>query len=112
MCLNDRTKMLRQRVLDPKYDILLKPKCKQPCQSAESTPSDRGTLAMMDRVRSSRSTSGGMEVARRGVARRLQPTINVGPDVRVRVLELISALPYLHRPTAVETRKRNASKSN
>ena len=29
---------------------------------------------MMGRVRSSRSTSGGVEVARRGVARRLQPT--------------------------------------
>ena len=67
---------------------------------------------MMGRVRSSRSTSGGVEVARRGVARRLQLTLSVGPDVRVRVLEPISALPYQRRPTAVETSKGNVSKSN
>ena len=67
---------------------------------------------MMDRVRSSRSTSGGVEVARRGVARRLQPTLGTGPDVRVRNLEPIIVLPYLRRPTAVETSKGNASKSN
>ena len=61
---------------------------------------------MMDRVRSSRSTSGGMEVARRGVAGRLQPTLGVGPDVRVRSLEPIVVLSYLRRPTAVETSKK------
>ena len=67
---------------------------------------------MMDRVRSSRSTSGGVEVARRGVARRLQPTLGTGPDVRVRSLKPIVVLSYLRRPTAVETSKGNASKSN
>ena len=60
---------------------------------------------MMDRVRSTRSTSGGVEVARRGVARRLQPTPGVGPNVRDRNLEPIIVLPYLRRPTAVETSK-------
>ena len=44
---------------------------------------------MMGRVRPSRSTSRGVEVARRGVARRLQPTLGTGPDVRVRNLEPI-----------------------
>ena len=78
----------------------------------ESTTGDPGKLAMMDRVRSSRSTSGGVEVARRGVAGRLQPTLGAGPDVRGRVLEPISALSYLRRPTAVETNKGNASNSN
>ena len=67
---------------------------------------------MMDRVRSSRSMSGGVEVARRGVARRLQPTPGTGPDIRDRNLEPISALPYLRRLTAVESSKGNASKSN
>ena len=67
---------------------------------------------MMDRVRSSRSTSRGVEVARRGVAGRLRSTLGIGPDVRVRNLKPISALPYLRRPTAVETSKGNASKSN
>ena len=67
---------------------------------------------MMDRVRSSRSTSGGVEVARRGVAGRLQPTLGAGPDIRVRVLKPISALSYLRCPTAVETNKGNASKGN
>ena len=67
---------------------------------------------MMDRVKSSHSTSGGMEVARRGVARRLQPKLGTGPDVHVRTLELISVLPYLRRPTAVEMSKENASKGN
>ena len=67
---------------------------------------------MMGRVRSSRSTSGGMEVARRGVARRLQPTLGVGPDERVRNLQPICVLPYLRRPTVVKTSKGNASKSN
>ena len=67
---------------------------------------------MMDRVRSSRSTSGGVEVARRGVAHKLQPTPGAGPDVRDRNLEPIIVLPYLCRPTAVETSKGNASKSN
>ena len=67
---------------------------------------------MMDRVRSSRSTSGGMEVARRGVARRLQPTPGAGPDVRDRNLEPIIVLSNLRRPTAVETSKGNTSKSN
>ena len=60
---------------------------------------------MMDRVRSSRSTSGGVEVARRGVARRLQPTLSAGPDARVGTLEPISVLPYLRLPLAVETSK-------
>ena len=67
---------------------------------------------MMDRVRSSRSTSGGVEVARRGVARRLQPTLDTGPDVRVRSLTPILVLSYLRRPMAVETNRGNASKSN
>ena len=67
---------------------------------------------MMGRVRSSRSTSGGVEVAHRGVARRLQPTLGTGPDVRVRNLEPISVLPYLRRPMAVETSRGNTSKSN
>ena len=69
---------------------------------------------MMDRVRSSRSTSGGVEVAHRGVAGRLQPTLDTGLDVRVRNLTPILVLSYLRRPTttAVETSKGNASKSN
>ena len=67
---------------------------------------------MMDRVRSSQSTSGGVEVARRGVAGRLQHTLNVRPDARMRVLEPISGLPYLRRPTAVEMSRGDASKSN
>ena len=67
---------------------------------------------MMDRVRSSRSTSGSVEVARRGVARRLQLTLSAGPDARVGTLEPISVLPYLRRPTAGKTSKGNASKSN
>ena len=67
---------------------------------------------MMGRVRSSRSTSGGVEVARRGVAKRLQPTLSTGPDVRVRSLKPMLVLPYLRRPTAVETSKGNASKNN
>ena len=50
---------------------------------------------MMDRVRSSQSTSGGVEVTRRGVAGRLQPTLGVGLDVRVRSLEPIVVLSYL-----------------
>ena len=53
-----------------------------------------------------------MEVARRGIARRLQPTLGTGPDVRVRSLKPIIVLPYLRRPTAVESSKGNASKSN
>ena len=67
---------------------------------------------MMDRVRSSRSMSGDVEIARRGVARRLQLTLSAGPDVHVRSLKPIIVLPYLRRPTAVETSKVNASKSN
>ena len=67
---------------------------------------------MMDRVRPSRSTSGGVEVARRGVAGRLQLTLSVRPDVRVRSLEPIVKLPFLCRPTAVETSKGDASKGN
>ena len=67
---------------------------------------------MMDRVRSSRSTSGGVEVARRGVARRMQPTPDAGPDVCDRNVEPIIVLSNLRRPTAVETSKGNASKSN
>ena len=67
---------------------------------------------MMERVRSSRSTSGGVEVARRGVAGRLQLTLGTGPDVRVRSLKPILVLSYLHRPTTVEASKGNASKSN
>ena len=82
------------------------PKYRQACRSAESTPGDPGKLAMMGRVRSSRSTSGGVEVARRGVAGRLQPTLGVGPDVRVRSLEPIVVLSNLRRPTAMETSKR------
>ena len=60
---------------------------------------------MMDRVRSSRSTSGGVEVARRGVARRLQPTLGTGLDVSVRSLKPMLVLPYLRRLTAVEMSK-------
>ena len=67
---------------------------------------------MMDRVKSSRSTSGGVGVTRRGVARRMQPTLGTGPNVHVRTVEPISVLPYLRRPTAVETSKGNASKGN
>ena len=67
---------------------------------------------IMGWVRSSRSTSGGVEVARRGVAKRLQPTLGTEPDVHVRNLKPIIVLPYLRRPTAVETNKGNASKSN
>ena len=67
---------------------------------------------MTDRVRSSQSTSGGAEVARRGVALRLQPTLGVGRDVCVRSLEPTVVLPYLHRSTAVKASKGNASKSN
>ena len=67
---------------------------------------------MMDRMRPSRSTAGGVEVARRGVAGRLQLTLNVRPDVSVRSLESIVVLPYLRRPMAVETSKGNALKSN
>ena len=101
-----------RRVLVPKYATKHNPKCRQACRSAKSTPGDPGKLAMMDRVRSSRPTSGGVEVARRGVARRLQLTLRVGLDARVGILEPISVLPYLCRPTAVETNKGNASKSN
>ena len=60
---------------------------------------------MMDRVRSSRSTSGGVGVARRGVAGRLQPTLGARPDVRIRNLKPMSVLSNLRRPTAVETSK-------
>ena len=60
---------------------------------------------MMGRVRSSRSTSRGVEVTCRGVARRLQPTLGTGPDVHVRSLKPILVLPYLRRPTAVEMSK-------
>ena len=67
---------------------------------------------MMGRERSSRSTSGGVEVARQGVARRLQLTLSAVPDVRVRILEPIFVLPYLRLPTAVEASKGNDSKSN
>ena len=67
---------------------------------------------MMGRMRSSRSTSGGVEVARRGVARRLQLTLSARPDVRGEILESITTLPYLRRPTAVEMSKGNALKSN
>ena len=84
----------------------------QACRSAKSTQGNPGKLAMMGRVRSSRSTSGGVEVARHGVARRLQPTPGTGPDICDRNLEAIFALPYLRCPTAVETSKGNASKSN
>ena len=84
---------------------MVKPKYRQACRSAESTPGDPGKLAMMDRVRSSRSTSIGVEVARRGLAERLQPTLGTGRDVPVRSLKPILVLPYLRRPTAVETSK-------
>ena len=60
---------------------------------------------MMGRVRSSRSTSGGVEIARHGVARRLQPTLGTGPDVRVRSRKHILVLSCLSRPMAVETSK-------
>ena len=79
--------------------------------SAKSTPGNPGKLTMMGRVRSSRSTSGGVEVARRGEARRLQPTLGTGPDVRVRSLKPLLILSYLRRPMAVETSKGNASKN-
>ena len=67
---------------------------------------------MMGRVRSSRSTSGGVEVARRGVARRLQPTLGIGPDICVGSLKPILVLSYLRRSMAVETSKGNALKSH
>ena len=101
-----------RQILDPNYDLWPKRKYRQACRLAESTPGDPGKLAMMDRVRPSRSTSGGVEVARRGVAGRLQLTFSVRPDVRVRSLEPIFVLSYLRRPTAMETSKGNASKSN
>ena len=69
-----------RQILDPKYVTEPNPKCKQACRSVESTPGDPGKLVTMDRVRSSRSTSGGVEVARRGVAGRLQPTLSEGPE--------------------------------
>ena len=78
----------------------------------KSTPGDPGKLAMMDRVRPSRPTFGGVKVARRGVAGRLQPTLGIGPDVCVRSFKPILVLSYLRRPMAVETSKGNASKSN
>ena len=62
-------------------------------QSAKSTLGNPGRLAMMGRVRSSRPTSKGMEVARRGVARRLQLTLSARPDVRGEILESITTLP-------------------
>ena len=65
-----------RRVLVPKYATKPNPKYRQACRSAGSIAGDPGKLAMMDRVRSSRSTSVGMEVARRGVARSLQPTFS------------------------------------
>ena len=89
-----------------------KPKRKQACRSVKSTPGNPGKLAMIGRVRSSRSTSRGVEVARRGVAGRLRPTLGVGPDARVRNLKPIFVLSYLRRPMAVEMSKGNASKSN
>ena len=67
---------------------------------------------MMDRVRSSQSTSEGVKIARRGVAKRLQLTLSAEPDVLVRNLKPIHVLSYLCRPTAGETSKGNASKSN
>ena len=102
-----------RQILDPKYatsNLGLRASWRAARRSRlRVTP---GKLAMMDRVRSSRSTSSGVEVARRGVARRLQPTLGIGPDVRVRNLEPIIVLPYLRLPSAVESSKRNASKSN
>ena len=71
-----------------------------------------GKVMQDEVVRSSRSTSGGVEVARRGVAGRLQPTLSTRPDVRIGSLKPIIVLPYLLRPTVVETSKGNASKSN
>ena len=67
---------------------------------------------MMDRVRPSRPTSGGVEVARRGVAGRLQRTLSSGPDLRIRSLKPVLVLPYLCRLMVVETSRGNASKSN
>ena len=67
---------------------------------------------MIDRVRPSRPTSGGVEVARCGVAGRVQPTLGTGPGVRVRSLKPILVLSYLRHPMAVETSKGNALKSN
>ena len=67
---------------------------------------------MTDSVRPSRSTSGGVEIARRGVAEGLQLTLSVRPHVRVRSLEPIVVLSYLRRPMAEETSRGNASKSN
>ena len=65
---------------------------------------------MMDRVRSSRSTCRGVEVARDGVARRLQPMLNAGLDVHVRSLEPILILPCLSRLMRWRRVKENASK--
>ena len=42
----------------------------------------------------------------------LSLTLSVGPNVRVRAIEPISALPYLRRPKAVEMSKGNTSNSN
>ena len=67
---------------------------------------------MMGRVRSSRSTSRGMEVAHRGVARRVQLMLTAKLDVRGEILKSITTLPYLRRPMVVEMSKENASKSN
>ena len=53
-----------------------------------------------------------MEVARRGVTKRLQLTLSARPDVREEILESITTLSYLRRPMAVETTKGNISKSN
>ena len=63
-------------------------------------------------MRSSRSTSGGVEVAPHGVGRRLQPTLGTGPHVRIRSLKPILVLSYLCRPTMMEMTKGKALKSN
>ena len=63
---------------------------------------------MMGRVRSSRPTSGGVEVAHRGVDRWLQLTLSARPDVRRKIHDPInsSILPTLSDGGGDEGRKR------
>ena len=67
---------------------------------------------MMGRVRSSRSTSRGVEVARRGVARRVQPTIGSGSDVRVGNSRTYNRTTLSTSSDGGGDEQENASKSN